>query len=150
MNHKEIHDIKSYILVTIQFGCLAGLLLTGPLLTLNLMEICIGFLSVLLGIWAVVSMHKSKLSVFPTLKEGAVIITNGPYRFIRHPMYLAVIFFALSMLLENMSLIRIAIWVLLVFNLLIKIEFEEKILCKEFKEYEKYSIKTRKLLPFIY
>jgi protein-S-isoprenylcysteine O-methyltransferase Ste14 len=150
MNDQRNKRIISYFLVLIQFGCLAGLLFTGPLLVHKPLQMVLQFLSVLLIIWAIVAMRKSKLSVFPDLKEGATFIVNGPYRMIRHPMYLAVIIFALSIVSEKMSYIRVLFLLFLIIDLLIKIEFEERILVKEFKDYSNYKKVTRKLIPYIY
>jgi protein-S-isoprenylcysteine O-methyltransferase Ste14 len=150
MNFIKRREINSYILVIVQFGCLLGLLYTGPFITHKPLENCIEIFSLLLVIWALVAMSRSKVSVFPDLKQGAVLIAKGPYKFIRHPMYLAVILFSLSVVIDKPSSLRILIVILLIINLLIKIEFEEKILMKEFKEYGSYIKETRKLLPFIY
>jgi protein-S-isoprenylcysteine O-methyltransferase Ste14 len=128
-------SFKSYILVIIQFGCIAGLLLTGPIFAQKPFWMFLEIIGIVLVFWAVIAMRTSKISVFPNLKEGAVFIGKGPYRIIRHPMYLAVVLVAISLVMENFSLFRVAMFVILVFNLLIKIEFEESMLEKEFKEY---------------
>jgi protein-S-isoprenylcysteine O-methyltransferase Ste14 len=143
-------SLKSYALVIIQFGCIAGLLLTGPIFARKPLCMFLEIFGIVLVFWAVIAMRTSKISVFPNLKEGAVFIGKGPYRIIRHPMYLAVVLLAISLVMEKFSLLRVAMLVLLVLNLLIKIEFEESMLEKEFKEYGRYSKRTRKLLPFIY
>jgi protein-S-isoprenylcysteine O-methyltransferase Ste14 len=150
MNFIKRREISSYVLVFVQFGCLAGLLYTGPLIAHKPLGKCIEIFSLLLVIWALVAMSKSKVSVFPDLKQGAILIAKGPYKFIRHPMYLALILFSLSVVIDKPYYFRILIGLLLILNLLIKIEFEEKILIKEFKEYGNYIKVTRKLLPFIY
>lgn len=148
--NKKTREFESYLLVTVQFGCLAVLLITGPFLAYEPIVICIAGFSILLGLWAIATMSRSKITVFPILKEGAVFITKGPYRVIRHPMYLAIILFAFSLVLEKMNLFRILVMLILVLNLIVKIEFEEKILVQEFKEYKSYKKGTRKLIPFIY
>jgi protein-S-isoprenylcysteine O-methyltransferase Ste14 len=143
-------SLKSYVLVIIQFGCIAGLLLTGPIIAREPFCMFLEIFGVVLVFWAVIAMRTSKISVFPNLKEGAVFIGKGPYRIIRHPMYLAVVLLAIALVLEKFTLLRAAMFVLLVLNLLIKIEFEESMLEKEFNEYDSYRKRTRKLLPFIY
>jgi protein-S-isoprenylcysteine O-methyltransferase Ste14 len=150
MISNRTRNIGSYVLVVIQFGCLAGLLLSGPILTYRPLEITLEIFSIFLVVWAVFAMRKSKITVFPNLKEGAVFIANGPYKLIRHPMYLALLLFSIALVLQKVSFVRSMILLLLVLNMLIKIEFEEKILMEEFKEYSDYIKKTRKLLPFIY
>ena len=48
------------------------------------------------------------------------------------------------------SPLRLIILLILVINLLIKIQYEEKILLKNLKGYKAYKIKTYKLIPFIF
>ncbi len=78
------------------------------------------------------------------------IVTNGPYRYIRHPLYLANILQGISYTLASGSL-----WVLLmaayrIFSIIRAIVREESYLGKTFPEYEYYRAKTSRLIPFIY
>lgn len=80
------------------------------------------------------------------------LITNGIYRFIRHPMYLGflIIFFGYSLALGSIFMTTlISFTFLLIFKG--RIELEERILISEFgDEYMKYMERTKKLLPFLY
>jgi protein-S-isoprenylcysteine O-methyltransferase Ste14 len=140
----------SRILVIIQFSCLAALFFTGPLVTSEPIFIFIEILSILILIWSVSIMSLSKLNVFPDVRKGAIFISRGPYKFIRHPMYLAVILFCLSIVLEFFNPFRLFIFIILTGTLLYKIEFEEKLLIENFDKYSEYRKKTKKLIPFIY
>jgi protein-S-isoprenylcysteine O-methyltransferase Ste14 len=48
-----------------------------------------------ISIWSVMQ-HGSALSAVPVPREGARLITTGPYRYVRHPMYTGVIAFVLG------------------------------------------------------
>jgi protein-S-isoprenylcysteine O-methyltransferase Ste14 len=78
------------------------------------------------------------------------IVTHGPYRYIRHPLYLANILQGIGYALASGSL-----WVLLlaaygIFGIVRAIVREESYLGKAFPEYEHYRTKTSRLIPFIY
>lgn len=78
------------------------------------------------------------------------IVTHGPYRYIRHPLYLANILQGLGYTLASGSL-----WVLLlaaygIFGIFRAIASEESYLGKAFPEYAHYQAKTSRLIPFIY
>lgn len=78
------------------------------------------------------------------------IVTDGPYRYIRHPLYLANILQGIGYILASGSL-----WVLLLaaygtFGIIRAIIREESYLGKTFPEYEHYRAKTSRLIPFIY
>ena len=78
------------------------------------------------------------------------IVTNGPYGYIRHPLYLANILQGVGYILTSCCL-----WVLLLAGYGISFVIrslvrEESYLVKKFPEYEPYRAKTSRLIPFIY
>ena len=78
------------------------------------------------------------------------IVTHGPYRCIRHPLYLANILQGVGFTLASGSL-----WVLVlaaygILRIFKAIAREESYLGKTFPEYEPYRTKTSRLIPFIY
>ncbi|HZY47498.1 MAG TPA: isoprenylcysteine carboxylmethyltransferase family protein [Candidatus Bathyarchaeia archaeon] len=79
------------------------------------------------------------------------LIRNGPYRFVRHPIYLSVILFSLSAPIILGSLYGFIVSLALIPMLLHRIRIEEKYLISKFgREYIEYAYKTRKLIPYIY
>ena len=107
-------------------------------------------ISILLAFWSIYTMQKSKLRIFPEPSIDAILITDGPYRYIRHPMYTSVLLGCLGLVLIQFNLIRLAIFGLLVLNLLFKLHWEETMLKRKFDGYRKYCDDTFKLVPFIY
>lgn len=103
-----------------------------------------------LGIWAILAMGISNLTIFPTPKKNIEFKTSGPYEWIRHPMYTSVLLFSLGMLVMNPGLVMSVAFTLLVFDLILKLRYEEKILLLKFEEYKNYKSKTYKIVPFIY
>jgi len=95
-------------------------------------------------------MSRSRLTVMPDLKPGSIFIDTGPYKAIRHPMYLSVILVCMAFVLGSLTLLKIITLAVLVAVLLIKIGHEEKQMKKGFPEYTPYAGRTRKIIPFIY
>jgi protein-S-isoprenylcysteine O-methyltransferase Ste14 len=95
-------------------------------------------------------MQKSKLSIFPEPSIDAILIIDGPYKYLRHPMYTSVLLGCLGLVLIQFNLIRLAIFGLLVLNLLFKLHWEETMLKRKFDCYQGYCNTTKKLIPFIY
>jgi len=142
--------LLSWILVAIQFIALGVLALTGPLIArpwpLLVAEVC-GFA---LLAWAIWSVRHAVPNVFPDVRTGAQFLHHGPYRWIRHPMYAALLLITLPLLLATPTGMRVAAWLLLLADLLFKLRYEEKLLVAHFPEYAAYQQTSRRLIPFIY
>ena len=65
-------------------------------------------------------------------------------------MYTGVLLTMLALVLDKLTVERGAIWMILLVNLLMKLNYEETLLARRFPEYAAYRQRTRKLLPFIY
>jgi protein-S-isoprenylcysteine O-methyltransferase Ste14 len=103
-----------------------------------------------IGIWALIVVGISNMNISPLVKEGAVLVTRGPYRVIRHPMYLAVLLVIWPLIIDDFSVMRITAGFILTLDLIIKILFEENLLKKQFAEYEAYMKTTKRLIPVIF
>jgi protein-S-isoprenylcysteine O-methyltransferase Ste14 len=68
------------------------------------------------------------LRVSPIPKPGAPLITVGIYNWFRHPMYLGVLMFGVGMLLTNLNLASILIFIALSINMIIKANYEDRLL----------------------
>jgi protein-S-isoprenylcysteine O-methyltransferase Ste14 len=141
--------VKAYVLVSIQMITIALILVTGrpfagciPLLILQIS-------GVMLGIWAIAFMGIRNTNIAPLVKQDSRLVTNGPYALIRHPMYSAVLLTIWPLILDQYSLLRLAVGLLLTADMIVKLLYEESLLKKHFAGYEAYMKKTKRLLPFI-
>jgi protein-S-isoprenylcysteine O-methyltransferase Ste14 len=146
MSQKRYH----HFLVLVQLICISLLLATGPLLSQKLVSIFIELLGFFLAFWALWAMQLDNLNASPGLKQDARMVRRGPYRLVRHPMYLSLLLVFVPHVIEKPTLLRILILVLLSTVLLIKIYIEEKLLVQHFPNYAIYRKKTWRLLPFIF
>ncbi|RMH37984.1 MAG: isoprenylcysteine carboxylmethyltransferase family protein [Nitrospirae bacterium] len=140
----------SYVLVSAQFACLIAILATGPIIAHQWMTVLLEGLGISLGGWAVWTCSIRNLQVFPEVKPGARLITDGPYRWIRHPMYSALLLVTLALILDEWSWWRAGWWLALAMILLVKLAYEEQALRETFPEYAAYQRRTFRLIPFIY
>ncbi len=89
----------------------------------------------------------------PTLKQDHQLITRGPYRFVRHPIYTGLVLaIAGTMVAIVPSIAGIAYIVLIATAFAIKLRFEEKLMLRQFPEaYPGYRAKVRTaFIPLIY
>ena len=78
------------------------------------------------------------------------LMQRGPYAVVRHPIYLGLLVAQLGMIIA-LSEIRVLIFAYGIDRLLKKLPLEEAALRKEYPmEYEQYSCRVRKLVPFVW
>lgn len=141
-------SFRSYLFVMIQLLCLGGIMITGPVLASRAIYLGLELLGVALGVWALVTMTIRNLNVLPDIRAGSRLVRHGPYRYIRHPMYSALLLVTLALILDAYSMERMMIWILLVCDLWVKLRYEEKLLGQHFGEYKDYQKQTKRLIPF--
>ena len=141
----------SRLLVAIQFGLILLLLLPLPIAIPSspaaLILLAIG---ILLGIWALSYNRIGNFNVRPEPKIGARLVTSGPYRFIRHPMYTSVLFTMAPWAFFSDDPSKMVYWLLLLTVLWIKSSFEEKMLTQQYSEYADYIQTTGRFLPQLF
>ncbi len=78
------------------------------------------------------------------------LVTSGPYRLIRHPLYMGIIFMAPGFALVTASWILVALLPIGVF-LFLRVRKEERMMIERFgEEYLNYMRKTKRFIPFVY
>ncbi len=138
-----------YALVVIQFGTLLMLALSGPIVASGFwLWVEIG--AVALGVWAIVAMRVGNFNITPDPKSDSQLTLHGPYNWIRHPMYSALILLGLALVGNHITLLRFVLWLVLVVNLTVKLTVEERLLLAHFPTYAHYRRQTWRLLPFCY
>jgi protein-S-isoprenylcysteine O-methyltransferase Ste14 len=143
------NKFKAYTLVSIQIISIVLILVTGWPWAGYIPLFIIQIAGVMLGIWAIVIMSAKNTNITPLVKQDAHLVTSGPYTFIRHPMYSAVLLTIWPLIIDQYSLLRLMAGLILTIDLIIKMLFEESLLRKHFAGYETYMKETKRLIPFV-
>jgi protein-S-isoprenylcysteine O-methyltransferase Ste14 len=98
------------------------------------------------AIYAVVFLGPA-FSVFPQARR---LTTDGPYRVVRHPLYLAELALLLGAIWDIRQPWPLAIFACAIAIQLLRMHFEEKILTETFPSYRDYAKRTARLVPGIY
>ncbi len=147
-------DIKKHIyknvLVFLQFGGLLAIVLTGSFFARNKILLIVEILGILLAVWALVSMKFNNLNIYPDIKQNAKLVKAGPYKLIRHPMYTSIILSVLPLVIDQCSVLRLVIYLVIVADLVIKLNYEENMLKSHFEGYNDYCKNTYRIIPYLY
>lgn len=143
-------SVRSYVLVGIQLACIGAMLVSGPWVAGNGWFFTLELSGILLMAWAMFTMKLTHVNVFPEVRAGSRLVTNGPYRWIRHPMYTALLLIALALVCESFSYWRGACWLVLSADLVVKLSCEERFLGEVFDDYEAYRLRTWRLVPWLF
>jgi protein-S-isoprenylcysteine O-methyltransferase Ste14 len=90
------------------------------------------------------------LSPFVEPVPGTALVTDGPYRWLRHPMYVsqALIAVGAPLTLGSRGVGWLAVPALLV--LALRVRCEDEALARTFPEFPGYAARTRRIVPFLY
>lgn len=143
------HPLASFSLVGLQFGLIAALLLLLPL-SLHPLVLGTQAVAILIGLWAVQAMHLGHFNIIPDPQPEIELVTHGPYRFIRHPMYFSIVLFFLPLIIANPNTWSLGLYAGLWVILLIKLSYEEHLLLELLPEYDDYRQSSKKIIPFVF
>jgi len=139
----------SYLLVTSQFTCIAILIFINFSMFTKTLPILIFLLGIGVFLYTLLFNKISNFNIIPDIKEDAKLVTTGAYKFIRHPMYFAVLITMFAPLTNSLNYINIIICTILTLTMFLKATKEEKLWHIESTEYKNYMQNTKMIIPFV-
>jgi protein-S-isoprenylcysteine O-methyltransferase Ste14 len=104
---------------------------------------------ILLAIWARVYLGKN-WGMPMSVKKDPELVTSGPYRYIRHPIYTGFLLAMIGSAISS-SIFWLALFVFSAPYFIYSALKEEQLMSKQFpKVYPDYKSKTKMLIPFIF
>lgn len=113
----------------------------------SLLLVTIGLVA---GIITLYFNRLSNFNIHPEIKHNADLITHGPYKYIRHPMYTSLFIVMLGIAIYNFHYLNFIGLAILVPVLIAKSHIEETLLKNSFPEYLHYMARTKKFIPFVF
>jgi protein-S-isoprenylcysteine O-methyltransferase Ste14 len=130
-------------------GGLLGLLAMHAIFSPSVWVIAIQAAALLLGVWARITFGRRSFHVAANPTEGG-LVTRGPYRYIRHPIYTAIFVAILAGIAAHWSWQAGVCGGVVVGSLLMRILCEERLLVARYPEYGQYAARTSRMIPYVY
>lgn len=109
-----------------------------------------GGLAVVAGLAIMVAASQRlgrELRTHPAPSSGAALRVDGPYRFVRHPIYAGLLLMAAGLTAAAGSVVAVVAFAALLVWLTLKARFEERLLAARFPGYIEYARSTPRFVP---
>ena len=125
------------------------LILRGTILAVGVLAIVVQVIAALLMIWSRVTFGRRSFHATADPTEGG-LITSGPYHYLRHPIYAALIYFLWAGLLSHFSLLNVLLGLLATIFLFIRIFAEERFVTEKYPSYSEYVLQTKRIILYVW
>jgi len=148
-----IDTVKSWLFVTVQ-ALLLGLLIFSQSSvnttssTLQLFGNTLKLIGLIILLISFYDLRKS-LTALPLPKKNGELQVRGLYRYVRHPMYAAVLVLSLGIAISSGSVFKYAVLLALLLLFIVKASYEERLLLAKYPSYKLYIKKTPRYIPKI-
>ncbi|MHB9051544.1 MAG: methyltransferase family protein [Thiomonas delicata] len=142
--------LQSRLWVAAQFGLIAAMLLWPADWGWSGAGFALGAFAVALVLWVFAHNRPGNFNIRPEPKEGGRLVTGGPYRWVRHPMYVALLLGMAGVAAISHGLAQALLCMALVVVLYFKAGLEERLLRERWPDYAGYCARTRRFIPGVW
>lgn len=145
--------LAGYALVAAQFALLGLWLVAGPCIATGIIGQSVQAVGLAVALWAFAVMSIAQGHLFriaPDPSGHSRLVTWGPYRWVRHPMYLSILLVVGPGWLVDGATWRAGAFVALALVLVAKLTFEEHLLVRYFTGYAAYRTRSARLVPGVF
>lgn len=129
--------LPQVLIVTVGQSTHAGLALASDTLL---------FTGVGWSIWSLRTLGRS----FSIVAQARAVVSSGPYRWVRHPLYVGEVLATLGLALRRPSVVSLSLWAVLVALQAYRAVREEEVLVAALDSYAEYRRRTARLLPGVF
>lgn len=146
-------NLLGTLLVTLQFSLLLGLASLAAVRVFSgdipLYPLLLVAASLALAVWTLMHNRPGNFNIRPTPKTWGILVTTGPYRWIRHPMYTSVLLGATALAFMSNPPLGWLVWFALAMILLVKSSLEERWMREQHLGYDAYKFESKRFIPWV-
>jgi protein-S-isoprenylcysteine O-methyltransferase Ste14 len=129
---------------------MAYIVFTGPIFTSNIVVLSFEVFALFLIAWTLWTIKFDKFSLLKQSTKKSRLVPKGPFVYIRHPIYTALIILSTSWVYSQINIPRVLVWIILMVTVILTIIYYEHILSKQVSDFGLYKQRTYRIIPFIY
>lgn len=103
-----------------------------------------------LVLWVFRHNRPGNFNIVPEPRPGGHLVTTGPYRWVRHPMYVSLLLFMAGVAVAAHSPVQWELWLALCVVLNFKAAMEERLLSGIWPDYPAYMQHTKRFVPGVW
>ncbi len=134
--------------LTVSFFALAALVLRQALIAAAPAGILVQVLALSIMVWARFTFGRRSFNASAAPTAGG-LVTNGPYKYLRHPIYAAALYLTWAGVLTHPSFLNFLIGLVPTAGLAVRMLAEERLVAAEYPGYAAYAARTKRVIPFL-
>jgi len=139
----------SYAAVAVLTAAVFALLFRHELFATRPAPVALQAIAALLMLWARLAFGLRSFHAGADPASG-VLITKGPYRWVRHPIYTAILLFVWTGALSHAGGVSVLMAAVASGAIAARIGAEEPLLAERFPEYAAYAARTKRVIPLVF
>jgi protein-S-isoprenylcysteine O-methyltransferase Ste14 len=145
MNERSASVVATAALVVV----VIAMFRMGVLLAPTTPGLVVQGVAVALMLWARVTFGRRSFHFAANPTAGG-LVTWGPYRWFRHPIYAAVLLFLWTAVATHPSRLTLALGVAATAATAVRMRSEERLLVQRYPEYGEYAARTKRIVPGLF
>jgi protein-S-isoprenylcysteine O-methyltransferase Ste14 len=125
-----------------------GLLLDRSLFARTPVGIIVQSAAAVLMLWARLTLGWRSFHAAANPTEGG-LVTSGPYQWVRHPIYLAILAFLWAGVASRGTILDVLIAIVATGAVAVRMGTEEVLIVERYPDYADYARRTKRLIPFL-
>jgi protein-S-isoprenylcysteine O-methyltransferase Ste14 len=106
-------------------------------------------LALVLMVWARLTFGSRSFHASADPTSGG-LVTSGPYRFIRHPIYTAANLFTWAGVVAHPSAMSVLFGLCVLTGAVVRMLLEERLVVATYPEYRRYAATTKRMVPYVF